>query len=467
MDAESTLVRVDLNDAFADRIGEAGGLRPDEWEESLRAHAGVPDEVRSEGPGFLGLPHDREALEAVLRAAAGARGRFDDVVVVGIGGSALGALALRTALCHPYHDLLPSPRRRGCRLHVADNVDPARLAGLLEVLDPARTLFNVVTKSGSTAETVANYLVIRAHLEHRLGAAARAHLLFTTDPRLGDLRALAEAEGIASLPVPPGVGGRFSVLSAVGLFPAALAGVDVAAVLDGARACDGTLRDSAPGRDPALALALALHLLDVRRGRRIHVLMPYSEALRDVADWFRQLWAESLGKRLDVDGREVFRGPTPVRALGTTDQHSQVQLYVEGPPDKAVVFVAVDRHPGDRRIPALHADRASMACLAGRGLAELLEAERRGTRAALAAAGRPSLALHLPEVAPRPVGALLYLLECATAYAGRLYRVDPYDQPGVEAGKRAAHALMGRAGLEALRAELAAHDAARDPRRVY
>ena len=219
-------------------------------------------------------------------------------------------------------------------------------------------LVNVISKSGGTAETMAQYLVVRAWLEEALGDAAFRHLVFTTDPARGALRELATREGIATLDVPPDVGGRFSVLSPVGLLPAALVGIDIA----GAARRRAAARSSAPSpttccRNPA-ALYAALHwAADTDLGARIHVLMPYTDRLREFAEWYRQLWAESLGKRVDREGRTVHVGPTPVAAVGATDQHSQVQLFMEGPFDKVITFVTVERSrrgssPSRRASPA-------------------------------------------------------------------------------------------------------------------
>src|SRR5205823_11716365 len=188
-------------------------------------------------------------------------------------------------------------------------------------------------------------------------------------------------------------------------------------------------------------------LADSRSGKHIHVLMPYSDALRDTAAWFVQLWAESLGKRRTTDGEHV--GPTPLPALGATDQHSQVQLFMEGPADKTITFVAVREPPLDVRIPSLHQDVRELAYLAGHSLFEFLSIEQRATAGALAKRGRPNMTITIDRVDPWHVGALIMLLEIATAYAGELYGIDAFDQPGVELGKQFAYALLGRPGSDA------------------
>ncbi|HSA54167.1 MAG TPA: hypothetical protein VLE53_00620, partial [Gemmatimonadaceae bacterium] len=310
------------------------------------------------------------------------------------------------------------------------------------------TRFVVTSKSGGTAETMAQYLVVRGRLEQK-GLAPRDHLIFLTDPERGALRRIAVEERIPVLDIPPNVGGRFSVLSAVGMLPALLIGVDAEALLRGAADMRARCDSDELTRNPAGMFAALQWHADARRGRHIHVFMPYSDPLRDLAAWFVQLWAESLGKTRR-DGSHA--GPTPVAALGATDQHSQVQLFMEGPPDKTVTFVTVGDEGVDLEIPRAHADLPDLAYLGGRRLGELLRAECEATAGALAVRGRPSLSIHLERVDPWHVGGLLMLLELATAYAGELYGVDAFDQPGVELGKRFTYGLFGRPGFaDALR----------------
>ncbi|MGH7505956.1 MAG: glucose-6-phosphate isomerase, partial [Longimicrobiales bacterium] len=384
--------------------------------------------------------------------AEGVGQAFDTVVVLGIGGSALGASALQQALLAPFwNELDDEAREYYPRLFVLDNIDPSTIAPLFDRLDFARTLFNVVSKSGATAETMAQFLIVQERLRVLFDDddGFRRHLIFTTDPEKGVLRRIADAEKIATLPVPPGVGGRFSVLSAVGLLPAALAGIDIDALLAGARdmaerCATRTLRDN-----PAGMFAVLQHRAQTERDAPIHVMMPYTDRLLGAANWFRQLWAESLGKRLDLAGKEVFRGPTPVTALGATDQHSQVQLFMEGPFDKTITFLASRTLPVDLAIPEAYAGVAELGYLGGRTLGELLDAERVATAAALARQGRMNMTIELPAVTAHAIGQLFMMLEIATVYAGALYDVNPLDQPGVELGKQLTYGLMGRPGFSA------------------
>src|SRR5918995_5046759 len=289
-------------------------------EEAVDGFLGAP-------PGFMHLPHTTELSEpSKARAKEVHASGATDFIHVGIGGSALGPIALHRALGHPYHNQLED--RPGPRIHFAENTDPATLGAILDVADLRSTWANVVTKSGSTAETMANFLVIRGAMVEAMGESAYGErVVFTTDPEEGYLVQIAERENIRTLRIPPDVGGRFSVLTPVGLFPAAVTGLDVDALLRGAAQCADEVEEG--GLDHPTVQGAALHyLMDTARGRNVRVIMPYADNLDRFAAWFVQLWAESLGKE--------GKGSTPHGAVGTTDQHSQVQLYMQGPQDKVI-----------------------------------------------------------------------------------------------------------------------------------
>ena len=445
-------IRLDYTNMTAAAVG--GGVPEEMWttaaSDFARAHRHVVEQHARGVLGFLDLPDDRALLASVQAFADRARGRYDDVVVLGIGGSALGPIALRTALLPPGYNGLDAAGRGGMpRLHVLDNVDPRTIRGLLAALALPRTLFVVTSKSGSTAETMAQFLVVVGRLREA-ALPLGEHLVFVTDPTKGALRALARTERVPALDVPANVGGRFSVLTPVGLLPAALAGIDVAGVLEGAGEMRTRCAPADLARNPAGAFAVLQWLADTQLGKNTHVLMPYSDALRDMAGWFVQLWAESLGK-LGAEGKGI--GPTPLAALGATDQHSQVQLFMEGPPNKTVTFLAVGAPADDVTIPAGFPDVHELAYLGGHSLFELLDVERRATAGALARRGRPNMTLTLDTVDARHLGMLFMLLELATVYAGALYGVDPLDQPGVELGKQFTYAMLGRSDADAARAE--------------
>ncbi len=401
--------------------------------------------------GFWTLPADESAVEAALALARRVPATAEEVLVLGIGGSSLGGRAVYEALGRP------PELRRGRRLHFPDNSDPWRLAHLLDTLDPHRTVAIAISKSGGTVETAASLLIVRDWLR-RAGTTLRDHLILVTDPARGSLRELAATEDLPTLPIPPNVGGRFSVLTAVGLLPAALAGLDVRGLVRGANVMRQRCETSDLRANPAGLLA-ALHVLHHRlRGRHVHVLMPYADSLRAFAAWFVQLWAESLGKRHGKDGRTLETGPTPLAAVGATDQHAQVQLFMEGPRDKLITFIALDSVERDLTIPT---EAGPSSYLGGHTLSQLLSAERRGTAMALATDRRPSLTIRLAALNAPNLGGLFFLWEAATALAGELYGIDAFDQPGVELGKRLAFGLLGREGYDPERQQVEAFAAAR------
>jgi glucose-6-phosphate isomerase len=457
-------VVLDANGAF-DHVAGEKALQPDEVEALSKRVAEVVADLssrreRGELP-FYGLPYDDASISACESLANKLRDEFTTLVVLGIGGSALGTRAAIEAVP-------PDLRGAGARrVEVLDNIDPSTLCQVLDSVDLESTVFNVISKSGETAETMAQFLLARERLRAVLGEAGyRDHVVCTTDPASGILRQIATDEGLATLPVPPGVGGRFSVLSPVGLLPISFAGLDVRALCEGARTMDARTKSPDLDGNPAAFHAAVLYAA-MGRGAHIHVLMPYSDRLIRLAEWYGQLWAESLGKKTALDGRIVETGHTPLRALGATDQHSQVQLYVEGPRDKVVTFLRVEEHASDLRIPAAFPDVDTLACLGGHTFGELLNMEQKATELALADAGRMTTTLTLPRVDERAIGALFHFFEVQTLVAGGLLGVNPLDQPGVEAGKRNTYALAGRKGAEGLAAEIRGRGDAKQGRFVF
>jgi len=464
--SEASRLTVDYTNLMAAGVADCGLSEADldRWAGPAAEAVALTAERRRRGDiGFLDLPDDRAQARAALEYARSLPPQVDTVVVLGIGGSSLGPHALYSALGRPLDPLRPRTAGLPRRLLFPDNSDPATFAAVLEVCPPERTVWNVVTKSGSTAETAAQLLVVFDRVASALGAeAAPRHIVVTTDPGKGALRRVADRLGLTSFPIPPSVGGRFSVLSAVGLLPAACAGLDVTGLLDGARAMRDRVLEPDLRKNPALFLAAALTAHHTERQRPMVVMMPYADALYDTADWFRQLWAESLGKAHDTDGKPVHVGPTPIASRGATDQHSQLQLYAEGPDDKTYLFVAPGHRPPlplPRSEPAV-AEPGDYGYLAGRDMGELLDAELRGTIASLTRRGRPNASFTLDRLDAPALGELMMLLMATTAYAGPLYRVDPFDQPGVEEAKQLAYAALGRSGFDHLTGHLAA---ARDP----
>lgn len=445
---DERLLRLAYGSAHA-RWGDAfGGMESACVAAEARLREGA--ERNESGFGWLRLPYaDQEECRAVSRWLAS----FDAVVQIGIGGSALGTFMLAGALLHPFHNELPREKRGGPRLYVADNVDPGGLQAIWDVIDPAETVFVVASKSGSTAETMANFLWFYERLRNRLGEeAALVRILVLTDPEKGTLRSFVSETRCRTLPVPPSVGGRFSVLSCVGLAAAEAVGIDTESLLAGARAMDARIVGASGLADNPSWILAALHVLAFRDGRNMAVFMPYADGLRDFSEWFAQLWGESLGK--------ANLGSTPVRALGAIDQHSQLQLYMSGPDDKLYTLVDVERHRPGLAIPAGGAESlAPLAYLAGKDFGEMLRVEARATASALVKAGRPLLWLQIPVLDAYRLGALIFLFEHVTACAGFLLGIDPFDQPGVEQGKRYIYGLMGRNGFEDETTQVERHEA--------
>jgi len=404
---------------------------------------------------WIDLPDNTALVEEIQSFAADQRDKYQDFILIGIGGSSLGAISAIQALAHPFRNLLPADQRGGPRFFVLDNPDPEKVAATLATVDLDKTLVNVVTKSGQTAETMANFLVTQQALVAAVGKErAREQIVATTDPESGLLRKLVDQEGYRAFPVPPGVDGRQTVLSAVGMLPAAMCGIDIGGLLDGAAAMRKRCKSSDIFSNPAALLAAIAYLADTDKGKSMLVMMPYADALFGVTDWFRQLWAESLGKRLSTTGKEVFAGQTPIKALGAIDQHSQIQLYTEGPNDKLLCLTGVEHYRAEVRIDGTPAGIPDLDYLDGAELGTLLDRERVATAWALTQAKRPNLMLSVPTIDAAIVGELYFMHEFQTVVAGGLYGVNPFGQPGVEAGKNATYALMGRKGYEELEATL-------------
>lgn len=426
----------DVNFDYENLVEVEGGIRDDELEEMKPRLEEAAKELLDGDLGFMQLPKTDEYAQQSKSLAEEIRSSgATDFIHAGIGGSALGPMAVQKALNHPYYNQLED--RGGPRIHFAENTDPSSLGAILDVADPENTWVNAVTKSGSTAETMTNFLVVRGFLEDALGDGYTERTVFTTDPEEGYLNEISGREDIKTLPIPENVGGRFSVLTPVGLLPAAVAGIDVDALLAGAAQCVDEVNERG-AEHPAVRGAAMHYLMDTARGRNVRVMMTYADALERTAAWFVQLWAESLGK----DGK----GSTPHGAVGTTDQHSQVQLYMEGPQDKVIEIVQVENHPRDLTIPEAYEDVEGVGYLGGHSMAELLNVECDATQKALTEAGRPNCNITLGEVSAENLGYLFQALEVQTAICGTLYGVNAFNQPGVEAGKNITYERMGRPG---------------------
>ncbi len=444
---ESLTVRLDVSGMLHDAIGAEGVTRGE-----VEALAGRAAEcaralqarrAAGELPVF-DLPQQTDTVREITALARQVREEVDALVVLGIGGSALGSRAILQALADGNK-----------RVEVADNVDPWSFGTLLDSLDLTRTAFNVVSKSGETAATMAQFLVVRDRLLRALGAIEyKQRVIVTTDAEHGSLRQIVNDEGFRDLVVPAGVSGRFSVLTAAGLFPAAVAGVRIEDLLAGAAWMDSRLRSEHLWENPAHLLAALLYLAETKRRKSVTVLMPYSDRLRAFARWFAQLWAESLAKSSDLEGNPTHSGQTPLPAVGATDQHSQLQLFLDGPPDKVVMFIRIEDHGREIEIPNAYGDLEGVGYLSGKGLGALLNMEQRATELALQKRGRMALTLSLPHLNAFTLGQLFFLFEAATVFAGALHRVNSGDQPAAEEGRRLTFGLAGRKGWEDRAAEV-------------
>ena len=457
---ESMKLRFDYNNMMAEFVGEKEGYTKAKLDLLKDKAASAYKTVHANrGTGMMGwseLPYNQnEIVEDIIKTAEDVRKNFDTFVVLGIGGSALGPIAAMQALCHLHYNDLPAEKRNGPKCYVEDNVDPERMAALLDVIDLDKTMFNVITKSGATSETMTQYLIVMDLLKKKYGANAKNHMIATTSSAKGNLIKIAKQEGLKTFYIPDGVGGRFSELCPVGLLPAAVVGIDIKALLKGAAYMDEVCKEKDMYKNPAL-MGAVLEYAAMNDGKNISVMMPYADGLRYMSDWYAQLWAESLGKEDSKSGEKVYAGQTPVKALGVTDQHSQVQLYTEGPFDKVMTFLAVDNYRTTVTISDGCEDIPDVNFLCGHTMNELITCERKATEYALTVKHRLNKTIYLPELNAFTLGELMFMLEMQTAYCGEMLNIDTYNQPGVEGGKNATYAMLGRKGYDAKRKELAA-----------
>ena len=450
-------IKLDVNNMLENMVGKEHGISKDviiDFQEKTNLiHEKIKEDRANREMGFMDLPAQSEKLITEIEEEVEKRKGYENFVVIGIGGSALGNIALQTALNKPYYNFDSKKRDGSPRLFVPDNVDPVRLQSLLDSLDLEKTLFNVITKSGSTAETMSQYLIAREAVAKEVGEDKLAeHFIATTSKDSGYLRIIAERENYKTFHIPDNVGGRFSVLTPVGLISAAFCGIDIRELLKGAAAMAERCSTSDLKENPAYLNGL-LNYLAYNQGKTISVMMPYAHQLKDMADWYRQLWAESLGKEVNRSNRRINVGPTPVKALGATDQHSQAQLYMEGPYDKLITFIEVANFEDEVEIPALYDDIEGVNYLGGHTLNELIKTEKKATELALTERNRLNETIILPEINENTIGQLIYMLELQTAFTGELFDINAFNQPGVELGKQYTYGVLGREGYDEMKRE--------------
>lgn len=446
----------DFTRLFEEALGENNGLRLSDLQsyedkvslarEALRDIRGGKVHAHGEPSLFLSLPYENKNSSRVEEFAISCRGKYEAVVSIGIGGSYLGNRLIQEALGHSEHNLMAKKNPSGPPkiFFAGQNVDATALGELFEVLDLEKTLFVIISKSGGTMEPLAALMVILEKLG-RKGLKAKDHIVTVTDPHKGYLKSWADSEKITCFEIPPGVGGRFTVLSQSGLLTAALAGIDTATLLEGARDYDQMAQASLqPLGDPALAYAYYHHILHIKFGKNLGVLMPYAMSLRALGEWYVQLLAESLGKNQTRESApRDGMSRTPIAALGTTDMHAQTQQHMEGDNNRVLTFVEAKpkdsmditlSNPFDGPNPA--------AALHGKQMSRLLGAALLANEEALADAGRPSCRISIPKVDAKSLGALILFFETSVAYEGEFLNVNAFDQPGVEAYKSKMKTLL-------------------------
>lgn len=426
-------IQFNYEDCLSEKIGKEG-LELKEiknlQDKFVQVKKNLPQ--RKEYLAFNKLPDNLTQAREIKKIALKIKNskKFDNFVVIGIGGSALGNRALQDSLNHPYWNFLSKEKREGwLRLFVLDNIDPQEFSGLVEIIDLKRTIFNVISKSGETTECLANFALFRDLLKKKVKDKWREQVIITTDEKKSYLHKVANEEKIFSYLIPENLGGRYSVLSAVGLVSAAFTGIDIEKLLLGAKEMRKTCSTARLLNNPA-GLYAGIQYLFYEKGKNISVMLAYSNRLYRIADWYRQLWAESLGKSLEV-------GPTPIKALGVTDQHSQLQLYLDGPKDKIITFLSVKNFGEKIILPQF--DRTD---LSGKSLNQIFHAEEEATRRALTEKQCPNCTVLLPEITPEMIGQLIYFFELATAYAGEFFQINPFDQPAVELIKKYTKELL-------------------------
>lgn len=380
-----------------------------------------------EGLQFLELPFQN--TEEIEELGQWIRERAEYLLLLGIGGSALGPRVILDALkkTHKPH------------VFIYDNVDPKTLDRILKLIQLKNTIVNVITKSGTTGETIGSFMVLWDSLK-KAGLKPEDHIIVTTDPERGPMRRLVKEYCLKSLSIPEGVVGRYSVLSSVGLLLASAIGVRPEELLEGARQIHRRCSEPDLTKNSAYLLGTLLYLNDKKFSRRTTIFMPYDDSLKSLSEWFCQLWAESLGKN--------GKGLMPYPSLGVVDQHSQLQLWIEGPDDKVVIFIRIEYYGTDIKIPELFNDIKEFSFLSGHTLSELLKAEQEATALSLMKAGRPNMTISIDHITPYSLGGLFHFFEIATAYTGILYGINPFNQPAVEEGKIYTKAMMGSPGLE-------------------
>jgi glucose-6-phosphate isomerase len=437
----------DFNNVISENIGDIG-ISYSEIEQSraLLEEIKRKIKIRIDGDYYpLKLPLDvQKDIQDIKKYAFQVQEKFENFVVVGMGGSSLGNELLHYAINGAFYN--ESNQRKYPKIYFFDNVDPETIKDALDVFDMKKTLFNVITKSGTTSETLLNLLVILDRLKNEK-LNLENHLLFTTDPERGFLREVSKEFGIKTFPIHPLLGGRFSVLSHVGLVSAAVEGIDIEALLEGSMWELKDINSKDVLSVPALLLPLFQYILN-KKGININVMFSYSDSLYYIGEWYKQLMAESLGKRHSKEGKDIFAGITPLFLKGATDQHSVLQLLLEGPFDKFIILMAPQKYRKAIEVAGTSFKDARINYLQNRDYSSLIQSEYVATKTALKKNNRPNLSIEFEEINEFDLGKIIYMLEYGIIALGEMMNINPIDQPGVELGKKYTYGIMGRKGFE-------------------
>jgi len=443
---------LDFTNCLAEAIGATHGLTKSEVDTLVakfpKHHENI-DEVRANGEsGFFDLPYqDQSELKALVKKHAGA---WENILLVGIGGSILAPKSLFRAVAHSQYNLLdPKARNKGPRVFFLENPDPKAVTELFDVIDPKKTLVQIICRSGTSVDTLAAFMWLADLFKKKVGKTAlTAQFVITTEREKSPLAEIAKQEKIDLLPLAANLTGRFGILGNQSLLMASLIGLKVDELLKGGADMDKRCRHGDPHKNPAYMHSLVHYLLTRKRRKTMHVMFSYSNRVHAIGEWYNHLASVSLGKMLNRKSKAVHVGPSPVAGMGTFDVHGQQQLFAEGPFDKVVTFVTVKNHGAQVQVPAAYPKIEAAAYLKDIGMAGILDSGYWSAEQHLTAAGRPNMAISLDTVDESHIGGLVYLLQLSTAMSAELYGIDPFDQPGVEYGKHAMFGLLGRAGFE-------------------
>ena len=442
----------DFNNIISENVGDRG-ISYSEIKNSKEFLVEIKRRIKDKTnndyyPLIMPLDMQKE-IQKIKEYAVKIQENFDNFVVVGMGGSSLGNELLHYAINGIFYN--ENHARKYPKLYFFDNVDPESIKDAIDLLDMKKTVFNIITKSGTTSETMLNMLAIGASLKKE-GLSLKDHLIFTTDPEKGFLREMSKETEIKTFPIHPLLGGRFSVLSHVGLVSAAVTGVDIEALIEGALKELKDIKAKDVLRSQALLLPLFQYNLN-KSGVNINVIFSYSDSLYYIGEWYKQLMAESLGKRYSREGKDIFTGITPLFLKGTTDQHSVLQLLIEGPFDKFIIFMAPKKYRKEIKVSEEIIRDERINYLQGREYSSLIKSEYLATKAALKKNGRPNVSIEFDKIDEFNIGRAIYMLEYGIIALGEMLNINPIDQPGVELGKKYTYGIMGRKGFEKERNE--------------